>query len=285
MRRLSLVLIIPVLIGIVSLGFAQMYKWVDEKGTVHYTDDPSRIPERYRLEAESREVREEKTPPKPPTQPAPPPSPVVSEPPGFEVDLIRRHELWLAEVVLNERVRRRFIIDTGASFTLINRQTATELGIVIDESTPVIPGATVSGTILTPLVTLKSVRVGKAMVENVEAMVHTMPAIQEGLLGNSFLNKFRVVLDSVNGKMTLFAMKGKPSADYPGGFGRDYWTGQFRFYHRVLAHLKTMKERYERQGGGSELNRVNMAIRFFENQLSELERRASLVGVPRHWRE
>jgi clan AA aspartic protease (TIGR02281 family) len=201
------------------------------------------------------------------------------------VDLIRRHELWLAEVTLNERVGRHLIVDTGASFTLINRQTANELGLLLDENTPVIPGTTVSGTILTPMVTLKSVRVGQALAENVEAVVHTMPGNQAGLLGNSFLNKFRVVLDSFGGKMTLFPLPWEVSPDRPGGFGRDYWVGQFRFYRHTLAELKSMKTSYESQGASTEANRIEKAIRHFENQLNELERKASFAGVPRQWRE
>jgi len=265
--------------------FGQMYRWVDEKGAVHFTDDLSRIPEKYRRDAESRRATEETSAPEPSKKPVPPATGKVSEVTGYEVHLIRRHELWLAEVTLNERVGRQLIVDTGASFTLINRQTADELGLLLDESTPVIPGTTVSGTILTPMVTLKSVRVGQALAENVEAVVHTMPGNQAGLLGNSFLNKFRVVLDSLGGKMTLFPLQGEASPDRPGGFGRDYWVGQFRFYHHTLAELKTMKTRYESQGASTEANRMVKAIQYFENQLNELERRASFAGVPRQWRE
>jgi len=50
--------------------------------------------------------------------------------------------------------------------------------------------------------------------------------------------------------------------------------------------LNKVKQRYEAGVGSSfELVRVNNAIRCFENQLSELERKASLAGVPRNWRE
>ena len=281
------VLIFPLLLFLLleTPCFGQTYKWVDEKGTVHFSDDLSKVPEQYRRDAESRNMTEETSVPEPFQKPAPPPPGKISEVEGYEIGLIRRHELWLAEVTLNEKVARRLIVDTGASFTLIDRQTANELGLLLDENTPVIPGTTVSGTILTPMVTLKSVRVGQALAENVEAVVHTMPGNQAGLLGNSFLNKFRVVLDSFGGKMTLFPLQGEASPDRPGGFGRDYWIGQFRFYHYTLAELKRMKTSYESQGARAEAGRIEKAIQHFENQLNELERKASLVGVPRQWRE
>jgi len=150
MRWHGLIFSVLVLLVLETPCFGQMYKWVDEKGTVHFTDDLSKVPEKYRREAESRKTIEETSAPEPSQKPMSPASGKVPEVAGYEVDLIRRHELWLAEVTLNERVGRYLIVDTGASFTLINQQTASELGVLVDENTPVIPGTTVSGTILTP---------------------------------------------------------------------------------------------------------------------------------------
>ncbi len=270
---------------LVSSGHPEMYQWVDEKGTVHFTDDLTKIPEKQRPDAQTRQT------PKPLPSPGMKPDPTIptllksSDQQAFQVDLIRVHELWMAEVTLEERVKKRLIVDTGSTFTLISRQTANDLGIIIDEDTPVIPGTTVSGTILTPLVTLKSVRVGEAYAENVEAIVHNLPSRQDGLLGNSFLNKFKVLLDSANERMTLLSLEGEPSPDRPGGYGREYWTGQFRFYHRNLADLKRLQGSPGSQWRGAERRQIDSAIRYFENQLSDLERKASLAGVPRSWRD
>jgi chromosome segregation ATPase len=44
----------------VPLSYAQVYKWVDEKGIVHFTDDITQIPEKYRRVIEEREATEEK---------------------------------------------------------------------------------------------------------------------------------------------------------------------------------------------------------------------------------
>ncbi len=59
-----------VLIAILTLGFLitpflahpEVYKWVDEKGTVHFTDDHSRIPEKYGPQVERRPLLEESKP-------------------------------------------------------------------------------------------------------------------------------------------------------------------------------------------------------------------------------
>jgi clan AA aspartic protease (TIGR02281 family) len=279
------ILFIVILVVLASPSDGEMYKWVDEQGTVHFADDLSKVPENYRQDAETRKTPKEIPSTEMREKPTMLSIPKTSKPEGIEVNLLRRHELLLVEVLLNNRVRQHFIVDSGASFTLISRKTAMELGLTIDENTPIIPVATVNDVILTPLVTLKSLRVGNAEVENVEALVYTMASDKEGLLGNSFLNKFRVVLDSVSEKMALYPLQGEPSPDRPGGYGKDYWVGQFRFYNRNLMELKKLKTNHESRGLRSELNRVNNTIRYFENQLNELDRRASFAGVPRNWRE
>lgn len=38
---------------------AEIYKWVDEKGTVHFTEDPSTIPEKYRDKTDRRTTEED----------------------------------------------------------------------------------------------------------------------------------------------------------------------------------------------------------------------------------
>ena len=55
----------PLSIGILLLCFSldipclfseEIYRWTDEKGTTHFTDDASTIPEKYRREAEEKKV-------------------------------------------------------------------------------------------------------------------------------------------------------------------------------------------------------------------------------------
>ncbi|MFB0506791.1 MAG: DUF4124 domain-containing protein [Thermodesulfobacteriota bacterium] len=43
-----------------SFSYAQVYKWADDSGTIHFTDDPAKVPERYwdRVE-EKKTIKEE----------------------------------------------------------------------------------------------------------------------------------------------------------------------------------------------------------------------------------
>lgn len=54
----SLLILISILVLLVSpqLVATQTYKWVDQKGVLHFTDDPTRIPEQYRLKVEKSET-------------------------------------------------------------------------------------------------------------------------------------------------------------------------------------------------------------------------------------
>jgi len=246
------ILIIPM---ISFVARAEVYKWIDEKGNMHFTDDYSKIPEKFRSDAESRKVPTEATTPTLESKPPPLSATKTPESQGFQVHLSRKSGTWETEVILNGRVKKSFTVDTGASFILIDRQTAKELDLTVDEDTLIIPMSTASGSGFVPLVTLKSVRVGEAELQNVEAVILTMPS-GGGLLGNTFLSKFGVHIDSTTEKMTLSPTEGKPSPDFPGGHSKDYWVSQFRFYHRVLADLNDARKYYQRQGKGSELRRV-----------------------------
>ena len=77
---LFLVLAIP-FIAQIQPGSAQVYKWTDDKGAVHFTDDPGRIPEKYQGKAQTAPVE---SPPAPTPQPSsssqPAPSKSASSP-------------------------------------------------------------------------------------------------------------------------------------------------------------------------------------------------------------
>ncbi len=57
MKTLTLILLF---LFTATLSYAQVYKWVDEKGIVHFTDDITQIPEKYRRTVQEVEVKEEK---------------------------------------------------------------------------------------------------------------------------------------------------------------------------------------------------------------------------------
>jgi hypothetical protein len=67
-----------------------VYRWVDESGTIHFTDDPTSIPEKYRKQTEER-----KPPESPETRPEAVHSPPDQRGPApSRTDQLGRGELW-----------------------------------------------------------------------------------------------------------------------------------------------------------------------------------------------
>ncbi len=63
LRRVKILLIF-FSIFFVNLSYAQVYRWVDEKGVVHFTDDFLQVPEKYRSKTQNMGVTQEKMEPK-----------------------------------------------------------------------------------------------------------------------------------------------------------------------------------------------------------------------------
>ena len=86
MKRMGLIILMGLTFLSFSLAFGQeVYRWVDEQGTVHFTDDLGQVPEKYRDKIQKKE------PPKEPpiTQPIPPqpaPPQPLAPPTGMEVE-------------------------------------------------------------------------------------------------------------------------------------------------------------------------------------------------------
>lgn len=214
----------------------------------------------------------------------------------YDIKLKRSGLGLVVSAVLNGRAKRDFLVDTGASFVTISQATAKALGIHIDEDTPEVAVMTASGWTVVPMTVLKRIVVGGAEVRNVETLIMDLPQRSEidGLLGLTFLNKFKVSVDSSRGKLLLTSLKGKPSRERPGGYDRSYWSQQFRFYRNIIRQLEQSKtdmiqqvkklgiksHRYERQS-----KRLDKVIKYFQGQLNRLKRQAAHAGVPMHWRQ
>jgi len=58
MKRIFVIILFVLFIS--EIAFAQVYKWVDEKGVVYFTDDITQVPEKYRPKAERMGLSEDK---------------------------------------------------------------------------------------------------------------------------------------------------------------------------------------------------------------------------------
>ena len=175
---------------------ADILRWVDEKGIVHFTDNVHNIPERYRGNATRIKAVE------PPRRA----EPAKAEPDKASVSRQRRGQVAVVQAILNSKASASLIVDTGASYTMISRAVAKELEIEVEgKNLPTIPFQTANGVISAPVVTLESIEVGGMQVKDLTAAVYdTFPdAGVSGLLGLNFLSHFRMDIDSKNGLLHL----------------------------------------------------------------------------------
>jgi clan AA aspartic protease (TIGR02281 family) len=179
----------------VPLAAAEFYRWVDEKGIVHFTDNLHNVPEGRRGTAK----RIQGSAPRsglPPLPPAPSKGSVPFEKHGSVV---------IVQATLNGSTPVKLILDTGASFTMISSATAKQLDIDTSQNTRTMPFQTANGTIQAALINLESIAVAGLELKNLTAAVHDALPDPEvaGLLGLNFLTNFRLDIDSEKGLVHL----------------------------------------------------------------------------------
>jgi clan AA aspartic protease (TIGR02281 family) len=106
-----------------------------------------------------------------------------------EVALLPQYDhTFVVPATVNRRFLATFLIDTGASYTVITPKMAEALGIKIASDSPTVPVTTANGILHAPVVRLKHVSLGGLQVDNVDAVVTELgdsPQLS-GLLGMSF---------------------------------------------------------------------------------------------------
>ena len=175
---------------------ADYYRWVDQNGVVHFTDNLHNIPETQRGKAGRLESNE-------PPRSQPPAVPI--EPNKASVPFEKQGQVVIVEAMLNKKTPAKFVVDTGASYTMISSAVAKELDIDTEQNRRTAPFQTANGVIQAPLVSLESITVGGMEIRNLTAAVHDVlaDATIGGLLGLNFLSNFRMDIDTQKGVLHL----------------------------------------------------------------------------------
>jgi clan AA aspartic protease (TIGR02281 family) len=266
---------------------AEIYKWTDASGQLHFSQSLDQVPPAKREAA----LRAAKAPK------GPDPLQVYSAPSGarpaarngtftagnsrlsgrsLRIPFERHGTLMKVDVLLNGRVKAPFYIDTGASGVSIPWAVAQQLGIAITPSTPRVQARTANGLISEPLITLDSVQLGPARVTNLKTAVSSSMNI--GLLGGAFFNNFVYQVDSAASVITL-----TPNQHVRGGLDKGQWLERFQAIRQPLDRL----EAYIEKGGFMDKGRVRELEAHrgkLRGALEELEQQANSAGVPQGWR-
>jgi hypothetical protein len=141
----KIVLIAALTIGLLAIPFsahAEVYKWVDDKGDVHFTDDYSKIPEKYRPVAETRRFPQDPKDTSPANvekKPTPALAPKVSEPPvqkKVSESAVQKAASVLPEVFVGVISK---LDDFGRSFVVTDEAEKTKtMSLPISEDTKII---------------------------------------------------------------------------------------------------------------------------------------------------
>jgi clan AA aspartic protease (TIGR02281 family) len=121
------------------------------------------------------------------------------------VPLLEQQDSSLAlPIMIDGKFMATFMVDTGASYTVITPKMAEKLGVVITPSTPRISLMTGNGVVSAPQVTLRNISVGPVRVPEVKAVVQQLgdghDLLLSGLLG---LNFFKGMGFSVKNNMLI----------------------------------------------------------------------------------
>lgn len=111
----------------------------------------------------------------------------------------------IVHVTINRSISATMILDTGATSVTISQALADKLKVNTD-SAPMTRVVLADGTTLKARnITLTSIQAGSATAEGVEAIILPQPPAEgvDGLLGMSFLSRFRVKLDGSSRKLIL----------------------------------------------------------------------------------
>jgi clan AA aspartic protease (TIGR02281 family) len=174
---------------------AEFYRWVDDKGIVHFTDNIHNIPENRRGTAKRIQG----------ITGGGSQTPAPAAPTKASVPFEKHGSVVIVKASLNGKAPVKLILDTGSSFTMISSATAKQLDIDMDRNTRSMPFQTANGMIQAALINLDSISVAGLEMKNLIAAVHDALPDPEvaGLLGLNFLTNFRLDIDSEKGFVHL----------------------------------------------------------------------------------
>jgi clan AA aspartic protease (TIGR02281 family) len=176
---------------------AEYYRWVDDSGVLHITDNLHNVPQTQRAGANRIQAQESPRSREPEIKPPPPKK--------ASIPLEKHGQVAIIQATLNNKRSAKFVVDTGASYTLISSAFARELSIDVGQNPKTLPFQTANGLIQAPVTNIESIMVGGLEIRNLPAAVHDAVPDPEvaGLLGLNFLSNFRMDIDTQKGMLYL----------------------------------------------------------------------------------
>ncbi len=281
---------------------AEIYRWKDSNGRLHFSDSLHQVPEQFRPKSAQQEQTAEinviSTPARStatlPTKPAEAQS---SQQKTLKIPYVDREgsaSRVIVNIRFNNQVTVPILVDTGSPGLIIDTTLARRLGLINDETNNlmVLIGG-IGGTQVAARTIVEELSVGPIKETVIPAhIIEDNSKAYHGLIGMDILSGYSLTIDTTN--KCLIATKQPPSIQRPGGHNQRWWQRNFRELLRYINFWEQQVDLLDR--GDPRYSRLNSQFKniknFMTTQLSEsqrlyqrLERHARSLGVPRHWRK
>ena len=178
---------------------AQIYRWIDAQGDIHYSQGIESVPQRFRQTAVIIGY----------DRPSSPPDPSAASAPGVERGggqiRFTPGQPIMVTARINDGGPAQLMLDTGAARTVINPAVLTALGVSFEGSQRgTLKGVTGDAEVVAvrvDMVEVSGARYGPLLVISHDTGFG--PGRGDGLLGRDFLDNFTVRIDNTAGIVTL----------------------------------------------------------------------------------
>lgn len=177
---------------------AEIYRYIDARGTPVYVEGLESVPAQYRAIAVPLGMRNA------PASATTAPVPQKNEAAGSTTIRYTPGQRIIVDAKINGDTATRLLLDTGADTTLISPLVLSAAGASLIRGGTSARIVGVTGGSEVQRVAVESLEIGEARVSGLQVVAHDMgqPGI-DGLLGRDFLDRFKVTIDSTTGVLTI----------------------------------------------------------------------------------
>ncbi len=173
------------IIGLCPTGaLAEMYKWVDDSGKMHFTDNVFNIPQKHLNQVRTFEEK------------------YTDEDMRGQIPLKKTQSGYMVEVMLNGFTPVSLVVDTGATSTVISPQALDRAGIT-PSAKKTVTLMTAGGKQQAGWAEVESMTVGDFKRGPMKVVAHDALEGADGLLGMDFLGVYRVEIMTIGPSLRL----------------------------------------------------------------------------------